>query len=321
MGHARWLSVLAGLALGIPTGHLLTRATILTKLMIAGARQPLWRTPADVGLPFEDITFSASDGIQLSGWFIPRAAHHRAPAIVFVHGWAWNRIGNRAGSTIIPDQTIDFLEVAQAVHNAGFHVLLFDLRNHGMSATALPTTFGVNEARDLIGAIAWLQGHAAVDAEQIGVIGYSMGANTALFALPQCPAIRVVVAVQPVRATTFMPRFARQLLGPLGPGMAQLAVPLYRAFGAPPLTEIDPTTVVAQAGATPIVYIQGSGDTWGTLADIEAMTARTPHARLIVAPSTERFGGYQYINAHLHDITDVFTQTLLPAPREVMGAK
>lgn len=99
-----------------------------------------------------------------------------------------------------------------------------------------------------------------------------------------------------------------------------MAAPLYRLFGAPQLTEIDPTTVVAQANETPIVYIQGSDDAWGTLANVEAMAVRTPHAQLIVAPSVERFGGYQYITTHRQEIVAVLTQALLSAPREAMEA-
>src|SRR4029453_11441497 len=53
---------------------LATRATkplVLTKLMLVGARTPRRQTPTDAGLEYESVTFPATDGVKLSGWFIP----------------------------------------------------------------------------------------------------------------------------------------------------------------------------------------------------------------------------------------------------------
>ena len=50
---------------------------------------------------------------------------------MFVHGWLWNRLGNVAGQVPVPDKDVDFLPAAEALHAAGYHVLLFDLSNHG----------------------------------------------------------------------------------------------------------------------------------------------------------------------------------------------
>ena len=80
----------------------------MTKLMLNGRRAPLTRTPADVGLEFEDVEFSSTDGVELKGWFIP-GAPAPGPVVVFVHGWMWNRLGNVAGQTPVPDRDVDFL--------------------------------------------------------------------------------------------------------------------------------------------------------------------------------------------------------------------
>ena len=67
----------------------------LTRLMLFARRAPIDRTPAEVGLAYEDVAFKAGDGVGLKGWFIPSEAEGPAPAIVFVHGWMWNRLGQR----------------------------------------------------------------------------------------------------------------------------------------------------------------------------------------------------------------------------------
>ena len=91
------------------------------------------RTPAEVGLEYEDVAFKAGDGVGIKGWFIPRGRRAQAPPSCFVHGWMWNRLGNVAGKVPIDDRDVDFLPVTKALHDAGFHVLLFDLRQHGES--------------------------------------------------------------------------------------------------------------------------------------------------------------------------------------------
>jgi uncharacterized protein len=306
----RRLPPVLGLALGIVAGRVGYRAAQVTRLMIAGLRQTPWRHPRELGLPAEEIEFTADDDVTLRGWFIPSAVAI-APAVVFVHGWPWCRAGNLAGATVIPDRTVDLLEPARALHQAGFHVLLFDLRNHGLSDAAYPVTFGVYESRDFTAAVAWLRRRPEVDSARIGALGYSMGANTLLYGIPRCQPVRAAVAVQPTSGLVFAPNAARTLFGSLGPALLALLRPLHQAFGAPPLGEITPADEAPRLGETKLLYIQGSGDPWGALNDVQAMVARTPNvSRLIVAPSIDRYGGYLYVNEHLDEIVDFFAQHL-----------
>ena len=115
--------------------------------MIVGRRAAAGSHARRVGHEYEDVEFPAADGVDLSGWFIPAAGDGPGPAVVFVHGWLWNRLGNVAGQVPVPDKDVDFLPAAEALHDAGYHVLLFDLSNHGESGRRLPITYGMNEAR------------------------------------------------------------------------------------------------------------------------------------------------------------------------------
>jgi acetyl esterase/lipase len=298
--------LIAGVGLGILAGRFGAMASYLTYLSLFGQRQPLWQTP---DVPFESVEFRASDGIRLAGWFLPRVGNDGTPApvIVFVHGWPWNRLGNQRGSTLIPDRTVSLLEPAQALHAAGFHVLLFDLRNHGLSEAAPPVTFGIHEARDLSGAVAYLRQRPDVDRNRVGLIGYSMGANTVLYGLPSCQPVRAAIAVQPVKANTFGPLITRALLGPPGPILYRLIDPIHRALGGPPLATVDPGEVATLAGDTTMLFIQGSHDPWGSLDEVRTMAERTPRAvPVIAAPAQDRYQGYLYVNQHLEEITTFF---------------
>ncbi|NWG19618.1 MAG: alpha/beta fold hydrolase [Chloroflexi bacterium] len=309
----RMAPFMLGLGLGTLAGPTVFRAIEALRLMLVGQRQPLWRYPADLQLHAEDVTFASPDGVTLRGWFIHRTGDdgRPAPAIVFIHGWPWNRCGNRAGATILPDRTVDFLGPAAAFSQAGFHVLLFDVRNHGVSDARPPVTFGVNEAHDVRGAVAMLRTRPDVDGERIGLIGYSMGANAALRAAPDCAPIRGIVAVQPTSASIFAPNAARDVLGPAGPALIRIGGLVHRAAGSPPFSAIAPTAWVHRLHDNDVLYVQGGGDRWGSLADVEAMVANTPRAHpLIVAPSSERYGGYLYVAEHTDEFIAFFRETL-----------
>ena len=76
------------------------------------------RTPRDVGLEFEDVFFTTSDGVRLNGWFVP---HREAPStLVWFHGNAGN-IGNR-------------VENIKLLHDlVKVNIFIFDYRGYGRS--------------------------------------------------------------------------------------------------------------------------------------------------------------------------------------------
>jgi dienelactone hydrolase len=284
------------------------RPLVLTRLMLFGGRAPLDRTPEDVGLPYEDVEFESADSVPLRGWFVPRAGGDApGPAIVFVHGWLWNRLGNRGGHVPFADLDVDFLVPARALHDAGFHVLLFDLRNHGESGSARPVTYGPREARDYVAAVEFVRQRSDVDGERIGAIGYSMGAGTVLYGTPDCQPIRALLAVQPARIATFNRNFSRTEWGRIGPLLILPVEPLYRLMRAPPPSKHDPAVPAARLGDTVVQYVQGTGDPWGTTEDVEAMAAATPNALPIIRhPTTARFEGYGYVEAEVDAVVEFF---------------
>jgi uncharacterized protein len=182
-------------------------ALFIARLMTAPPREKLWATPSDLGLAFEPIDFPArDDAVRLSGWFLP-AQVGTAPTVVLVHGWLWNRLGS-TGEGLVAKAThgdkVDLLRLAQSLHRAGYHVAMYDSRNHGQSASHGPVTFGYAEANDLLGLLDYLAKRPDVDKSALGVIGFSMGANTVLYALARTTAVQAAVLVQP---TTALPIF------------------------------------------------------------------------------------------------------------------
>ncbi|MDR7186090.1 pimeloyl-ACP methyl ester carboxylesterase [Microbacterium trichothecenolyticum] len=282
----------------------------LTQLMVWGDRQPITRTPADVGLAAEDVSFTATDGIDLKGWFIPSGAP-AGPAVVFVHGWLWNRTGNAAGRVPFVDRDVDFLPATKALHDAGIHVLLFDLSNHGESGKRPPLTMGRWEARDFNGAVHYLRGRDDVDPARIGALGTSAGANTVMYAIPGGPPVKALLAVQPTRLPVFNRNFARDVLGPLGPAAAASTDLLYVFLRAPLPSRHDPAIPARELGDTVVQYVQGTGDPWGEMGIVEGFSSVTPRSLGVLRyPSTGRYEGYQYVSKEADDVAAFFTAHL-----------
>jgi pimeloyl-ACP methyl ester carboxylesterase len=282
----------------------------LTRLMVLGDRQPLTRTPADHGLAFEEVVFAATDGVPLEGWFVPSGAQ-KGPVVVFVHGWLWNRTGNAAGRVPFTDRDVDFLPATKALHDAGYHVLLFDLSNHGQSGRRPPLTMGRWEARDFNGAVGFLRTRSDVDAARIGALGTSAGANTVMYAIPDGPPVKALLAVQPTRLPVFNRNFARDVLGPLGPAEAASTDLVYVLLRAPLPSRHDPGVPARALGDTVVQYVQGTGDPWGEMGIVEEFSSVTPHSLGVVRyPSTGRYEGYQYVSNEIDDVVGFFTAHL-----------
>ncbi len=118
-------------------------------------------TPKDMGLEFEDVYFSSSDGIRLNGWFIP-AGESRA-TILFCHGNAGN-ISHR-------------IEVIYLFNKLGLNVFIFDYRGYGRSQGS-PTEEGLY--MDAQAAYKYLVEKRNLKEESIVVYGKSIGANVAV---------------------------------------------------------------------------------------------------------------------------------------------
>ena len=117
-------------------------------------------TPADLDLDFEDVTFHASDGNALNGWYVPAARSKFT--ILFCHGNGGN-IMHR-------------LDSINLFYNLGLSCFIFDYRGYGRSE-GKPTEIGTY--RDVQAAYEWLTQTKRVPAEQIILFGRSLGCSVA----------------------------------------------------------------------------------------------------------------------------------------------
>ena len=290
-----------GILMGLATAAAALVVAYFTKRMVAPARQPLWSNPADMGLEYEDAQFPALDSVRLSGWFIPatKGENRNGAAVILVHDWTWNRLGDAAADVLANlsgTTPIELLRLAYALHYEGYHVLMYDQRNHGESAAHPPVTFGQSEANDLLGAIAYLQARPEVDRARIGAIGFSMGANAILYAMAQTDQLGAAIAVQPMTIGTYIKGYAEDLLGLPGNVMVPVAEAAYSAVSGVTIGALQPGFAVAGAGQTPVLFVQCKEDRWGSLDDAERLCSVTPEGEgPLYVDGIHRYEGYQYL--------------------------
>jgi len=128
--------------------------TLQTVAFLAKPRASI--NQAALGLPHERVIFPASDGVRLSGWYVPS---RNGAAIVLVHGGG----GDRQGT----------VRHARMLAKAGYGVLLYDARGRGESA-GHENSAGWQWDRDVRGAVSFLAGRGI---HHIGLLGLSTGAE------------------------------------------------------------------------------------------------------------------------------------------------
>lgn len=115
-------------------------------------------TPAEDRLAFEDVYFTAADGVRLHGWFIPAAGTRPRGTVLHLHGNAGNITGH--------------YEFIRWLPPAGYNVFMFDYRGYGQSGGRV--TRGGTQ-RDAEGALEYLRGRRDVDPGRIVLFGQSIG--------------------------------------------------------------------------------------------------------------------------------------------------
>lgn len=130
------------------------------------------------GYPFEQVTFTARDGVRLSGTLVTAPA--AAGTVILVHGFKSGR-----------GEMLDWLQFLYPTYT----VLLFDSRGTGSSDGVFGA--GATEDRDILGAVDLIASRKLPGSDRVAVLGISLGAGDAILAGGADDRIRAVVADSP----------------------------------------------------------------------------------------------------------------------------
>jgi alpha-beta hydrolase superfamily lysophospholipase len=209
----------------------------------------------DVGLAYEDVSFPAADGSTLRGWLV--RAEGATAGLVAVHGGGADRR--------------EFLRQLPSFHAAGYAMLLFDCREHGISdGTGRGLSAGVRESEDVSAAVRTLRAEPGIG--RVAVIGTSQGGASVILAAARDRDIDAVVAENPfTRADELLPPLIERAGSP--PWLARVftKAALWRIG---PAIERGPIDVVADVAPRPILFMHGTDDSMIASAQSEALYAR-----------------------------------------------
>jgi pimeloyl-ACP methyl ester carboxylesterase len=182
-----------------------------------------------------EVSFPASDGITLRGWFVPP---RNGVVVVMVHGLYANR------ALLEPE--------AEVFAKHGYGALLFDSRAHGES-DGTTATWGSTEALDNAQAIHFVRAQPGVS--RIALLGFSVGASSVSRAVANDSTIGAVILY--ATWTSLREEVAyKSGAGWLGTQFMLLG---FRCSGSH-IDEIEPKADMARIAPRPVLMLSGGVD-------------------------------------------------------------
>lgn len=277
----------------------------------SSTRTPILRRPDEYGMAYEDVFFPSMDGVTLDGWFIPADSDRLVICNHFMPGNRYGYPGHLEPWTNAGGFEVNFLPQYKALHDAGYNVLTYDLRNHGLSNTGNGGVVGIGnlEYRDVIGSLRYA-GNRAPNFKTM-LLSVCLGANSTMVAMDRHPeefaTVQAMIALQPTSTRPIIERAAEGLgLDPTAAADAfDAATRLRTGFH---LDELSPLNH-AKAVTVPTLLAQVHQDSTTKVAAVQEIfdnIAATDKDLHWIEGTTERFQGYNYFSREPQVMIDWF---------------
>ena len=239
----------------------------------AKIHKPLTFDPGKFGLSFKSVA-TVSDGVTLSGWWLPAAQNKKTRGTVLLtHGAFKNReqVFSRALFLV----------------KSGYQVLLFDQRGCGASGEC-PLSGGLFESKDFSAWAEFLKDTHRLKKPLVD-FGFSMGAMGALRDSVVDKDVDGVISDSPL--ANIKSYVSRRTLGgkfSAFPGFLNRCLKAYDLLSGLSLTEgdMDMVPVVQSFRDIPVIYFTGEGDDLARSEEVRLLFSKTAsrHRRLVYIP-------------------------------------
>jgi pimeloyl-ACP methyl ester carboxylesterase len=153
--------------------------------MLHPDHESMYMYPQELGMTYDNITFSTSDSLDLKGWLVDPINTTNPNAnitVIVLHGashskaWMLDHYG-------------------QGLFDQGYRLFFFDSRNRGESPdTELGLTWGIDEVKDVRAAVDFVKAQPEVNSSAVVLFAESQGAATILFYTAQYNDVAVIIA-------------------------------------------------------------------------------------------------------------------------------
>jgi len=279
----------------------------LVEFASRSSRSPILRRPDDYGMAFEDIFFPSMDGVPLEGWFVPADSNR---LVICNHPMPCNRYGYPGHLPQWGDFggfEVNFLPQYKALHDAGYNVLAYDMRNHGRSGMGSGglNGHGTLEYRDVIGSLRYMRSRPDTKDMRTALLSRCLGANSTIVGMKKHPNefahVKALIAVQPVSPKVFLEKAIENagIEGGVDGGIEMFKKAFHDRTGL----HLDETWPIEDARAVnvPTLLTQVHDDFRTKPSDVQQIfdliTAKDKKLFWIEG-TDERFQGYNYFNNH-----------------------
>ena len=278
-------------------------------------RTPVLRRPDEYGMDYEDVVFPSMDGVALEGWFIPADSDKLVICNHFMPGNRYGYPGHLEPWTGFGGFEVNFLPQYKALHDAGYNVLVYDLRNHGLSGTGNGGTVGIGllEYRDVIGSLRYAKSRSDTGDMRTSLLSVCLGGNSTVVAMDKHPEefahVRSMVLLQPVSARPFIEQAAARSGLNDGPEQFEQAIHKLTGFHMDELSPIPH----AHAVTVPTLVAQVQDDFLTKQSDVQTIfdrIAASDKKLFWIEGTDQRFRGYNYFGENPQLMLDWFDSHL-----------
>ncbi len=272
---------------------------------------PVLRSPDEVGLTFEEVSFTTADGVDVSAWFMPGTSGHVILSNHFSPGNKYGFAGHMDGLGFAGGFEVNFLPRYRALVDAGYSVLAFDLRGHGGSGDGEGGISGVGyyEWQEVLAALEYVRGRS--DTKNISLYTMCMGANATLNAMDKRPdafeGVKSMIAIAPLKGRTTIERNCGHMEIDTDEGLAAFET-IYTGLTG---LNVDDHNIIPKAEkiTIPTFFVQVRDDMNSRWQDVQEMYDRTPAGDKkihYIEDTPWRFKGYQFFSDHPEQMLDWF---------------
>lgn len=266
-------------------------------------RTPMLQKPADYGMDYEEIIITTADSVKLNGWFIPADSQKLVICNHFSPANRYGFPGHQEPFTYAGGFEVNFLPKYKALHDAGYNVLVYDMRCHGQSETGKSGVSGVGyfEWEDVLASLEYAKNRKETANMEVSLQSMCMGANATLLAMKKKPAafktVKSWIAIQPLNGKTYLER----VFGRMGVDVEQGITDFGEIYTTMTGLKVEDHDMRGHMdGVTiPTLMVQVRNDMNSRESDIQEMYDKLSVAdkKIIWIEDTEwRFKGYTYFS-------------------------